>query len=128
MLRRVALLALALCASVLAGAGAVASAVAAPAKVAVARVDVLSPVWTPVTGDVAAGVQVRLASDVNRLNVRLRLYDDEQNLLWQRTQSRRSLSGQTYVFSFAKPVRDLGLKPGVYLLRAQVRAGAAAPV
>lgn len=128
MLRRVALLALALCASVLAGAGAVASAVAAPAKAAVARVDVLSPVWTPVTGDVAAGVQVRLASDVNRLNVRLRLYDDEQNLLWQRTQSRRSLSGQTYVFSFAKPVRDLGLKPGVYLLRAQVRAGAAAPV
>jgi len=86
----------------------------------VATLDLTTPAWVAPSGDVAAGVQVRLREPVQRMTVRVQVCDDAGRVLWQRTQSRRALEALTYAFSFARPVRDIPLGPGTYTVRTQV--------
>jgi hypothetical protein len=113
-LATVAALAVALCASLPA-------AVAAPVPAGPVRsVAIVAPGWLYLDGDLDLGVRVVTRNSTGRVAASLDLLDDTGVSRWHSYQSRSGLGSVTYEYSFSRAVRDLGIAPGVYRLRARV--------
>lgn len=96
---------------------------AAPSSGKVTGVSLLSADWVPVDGDIAVGVRLTVDGDVPPLTVDLELSEASGRVRWRTSQRRSDLRSITTQLSFARPVEEIGLEPGVYTLRAQVSSG-----
>lgn len=93
---------------------------AAKAPLAAPRVTIARAPFVPVGGEVDLGVSVVVPAEARGLKVRVRLYDRDDRMLWQKTQTRSALQPSTVVLGFNKAADELGLTEGRYRLQVAV--------
>ena len=101
---------------------------APPAKGPVKNVTIIAPRWLYLDGDLGIGVRVATRDSTRRVRTEIDLLDETGTSVWHDLQTRADLGSVTYEYSFSKSVSDLGIKPGIFTLRARVTSFGTATV
>jgi len=102
---------------------------AAPAaKGPVRTVAIIAPRWLYLDGELGLGVRVATHAATRRITTEIDLLDDAGISVWHDVQSRTGLGSVTYEYSFARTVSRIGIRPGVFTLRARVTSAGSTTV
>jgi len=96
------------------------------AKGPVRTVAIIAPRWLYLDGELGLGVRVATHDATRRITTEIDLLDDAGVSVWHDVQSRTDLGSVTYEYSFARTVSRIGIKPGVFTLRARVKSAGSA--
>ena len=105
-----------LCASLPAAAAAPAPAPARPVR----SVAITAPGWVETDGTLEFDVVVTTRKSKGKVTAQIELLDDTEAPVWRASSSHRDLGSGARSFEFSKAIPELGLRPGVFTLRAWV--------